>query len=48
LNREGILPEKDRDVKRYLNGFLNGAGTQHWNETYLAQFAAGSHRQSNK
>ena len=40
LNERRVLPEGDREVKRRLRDFVNGAGISAWSDAYVAQLAA--------
>lgn len=37
LNQSGVLQETDRQVKRRLHEFLDGAGINSWSESYLSR-----------
>jgi hypothetical protein len=40
LNERRVLPEGDREVKRRLRDFVNGAGISAWSDAYVAKLAA--------
>jgi hypothetical protein len=40
LNECRVLPEGDREVKRRLRDFVNGAGISAWSDAYVAKLAA--------
>ena len=40
LNDHGVLPEGEREVKRRLRDFVNGAGISAWSDAYVAEVAA--------
>ena len=40
LNERRVLPEGDREVKRRLRDFVNGAGISAWSDAYVAELAA--------
>jgi len=39
LNERHVLPEGDREVKRRLRDFVNGAGISAWSDAYVAKLA---------
>jgi hypothetical protein len=40
LNERRVLPEGEREVKRRLRDFVNGAGISAWSDAYVAEVAA--------
>ncbi|MEW6212241.1 MAG: hypothetical protein AB1631_28185 [Acidobacteriota bacterium] len=42
LNQTGVLEETDREVKRYLHDFIDGAGISDWSEEYISRIEESS------
>ena len=40
LNERRVLPEGEREVKRRLRDFVNGAGISAWSDAYVTKVAA--------